>query len=65
MSHTLLYIGVREFQPLLLEEVRNELTQAATPGQELMASTGGLAGLDLDAQLTQAVDNGLALDKVI
>ena len=38
--------------------------QSTTPGQELMASTLRDRGVNLDAKLTQAIYNRLALDEV-
>ena len=39
--------------------------ESTAPGEELVAGALGNGGVDLDAQLTQAVDNGLALDEVV
>ena len=50
---------------LLLKQMGNELVETATPGEELMAGAFGDGGVDLDAKLTQTVDDGLTLDEVI
>ena len=50
---------------LFLEEMGYELVEATPPGEELMSCACRLAGVDLDAQLTQAVDEGLTLDEVV
>lgn len=50
---------------LLLKQMGNELMETATPGEELMAGAFGDGGVDLDAKLTQTVDDGLTLDEVV
>jgi hypothetical protein len=45
--------------------MRDKLVETATPGQELMAGTLRDRAVYLDAEATQAVHDGLALDEVL
>ena len=45
--------------------MRNELVETTTPGQELMTSTLRNRRINLDTKATQAVNDGLTLDKVL
>jgi hypothetical protein len=49
----------------LLKQVRDELVESATPGQELMAGTLRDRAVYLDTEATQTVNDGLALDEVL
>ena len=50
---------------LLLEKMRDELMESATPGQELVGSTFRLLALDLDTHLLQALYDVTTLDEVL
>ena len=50
---------------LLLKQMRDELMEATTPGEELVTCTLGYRRVDLDTQLVQAIHDGLTLDEVL
>ena len=49
---------------LLFKEVWDELMEAATPSEELMACTLGYRTVDLDAQFAETIDNRLTFNEV-
>ena len=56
---------LRNFFLLFLKQMWYELVESATPGEELMACALRDRGIDLDAELTEGIDDGLALDEVV